>query len=120
MNNLSYFSGKKILVTGGAGAFGKKFLSFISSSAPAQVVVFSRDEMKHAALKRDPQLKFPWLKFRLGDVCRLYDLQDAAQGVDIIIHAAAMKHLPECEDNPLVSSRVNILARLSPFAAKNG
>jgi UDP-N-acetylglucosamine 4,6-dehydratase/5-epimerase len=103
----SWLTGKRVLVTGGAGAFGQKFLEHARERGPAEVTVFSRDEMKHAALRRD----WPgagWLRFMLGDVTRPEDLRLALRDVDLVIHAAAMKQLAECEANPLASLRVNV------------
>lgn len=105
-----YFNGKTILITGGAGAFGQKFISSMVGLGVAKVVILSRDEMKHASLKRSALLKdcADWIECRIGDVTRIDDLELAMQGVDLVIHSAAMKHLPECESNPMASTRINV------------
>ncbi|MFN8390001.1 MAG: polysaccharide biosynthesis protein [Bdellovibrionota bacterium] len=104
----SSFRGRSVLITGGCGAFGQKLVEYLKTAAPSRVTLFSRDEMKHAAFKRTVGTSCPWLNFRIGDICRDEDLAYAMQGVDIVIHAAAMKHLPECEANPRASNLVNV------------
>lgn len=105
----SAFRGRNILITGGAGAFGQKLIEHLKKCSPASVTVFSRDEMKHAQLKRSVGQTAPWLRCRLGDITQADELDLAISGADIVIHAAALKHLPECEANPLASNRVNVL-----------
>ncbi len=102
------FSNKKILVTGGNGAFSKKFLNWVRDFSPKKVVVFSRDEMKHAATKREMG-SAPWIEYIIGDITSAQDLKMAMHDVDVVIHAAAMKHLPECEANVAASTRVNVI-----------
>ncbi len=105
----SVFSGKNIVVTGGAGAFGQKFIKQIAETNPASLKIFSRDEMKHAAVKRTPPFKdLSWLRYQIGDICRSSDLRRAFRGADLIVHAGAMKHLPECEANVEASTRINV------------
>src|SRR4051812_14540379 len=104
-----HFTGKRVFLTGGAGAFGRKFLSWVESQRPELVTIFSRDEMKHAALKRAYSPLPPWLRFRLGDITCKDDVMAEIDRADVVVHAAAMKHLPECEANPLMSVRVNVL-----------
>ncbi len=108
MKNL--FKNKTVLITGGAGAFGQKFITSLKDSGVARVIVLSRDEMKHAALKRLPQFKecMSFLDFRIGDVTRPSDLELVLPSADIVIHSAAMKHLPECEANVMASTTVNV------------
>lgn len=106
----NFFSDKRVLVTGGAGAFGKNFLHYLQPFKPALVRVFSRDEMKHAELKRiAASEKWEGVEFRIGDVCHSFELAHSFIGIDIAIHAAAMKHLPECETNVGSSIAVNVL-----------
>ena len=71
--------------------------------------MLSRDEMKHAALKRELGAAAPEVEFRLGDVTDPGAVALALRGIDVVVHAAAMKHLPECEANVATSTRVNVL-----------
>lgn len=103
----SSFRGQSVLITGGAGAFGQKLVQYLEDLAPKSVTVLSRDEMKHAAAKRK-FAKLPWLKFRIGDITNPTDVESAIRGADIVIHAAAMKHLGECEANASASTLVNV------------
>lgn len=104
----SWLRNRRVFVTGGAGAFGKRFLRTALESGAARVTVFSRDEMKHAELKRELGPLKKDVEFRIGDVL---DADAVAWGIrraDLVVHAAAMKHLPECESNPSASTRVNV------------
>lgn len=105
----SWLEGKRVLVTGGAGAFGQKFLPAAREARCSGVVVFSRDEMKHAALKRELGALAKEVEFRIGDVTDPESVALAMRRIDLVIHAAAMKHLPECEANVVASNRVNVL-----------
>jgi UDP-N-acetylglucosamine 4,6-dehydratase len=106
----SNFKDKNIVITGGTGAFGGKFVSYLSKHSPKSVCVLSRDEMKHAAMKRvfSDKTKFSWLNYQIGDINRNEDLERAFLKADVVIHAAAMKHLGECESNPDASNYVNV------------
>lgn len=100
---------KRILVLGGTGAFGKAFLRHLATADPQSVIVISRDEMKHAALKRAIGTEQSYkLTCCIADICRPETFADFANDVDIVVHAAAMKHLPECEANPIASCDVNV------------
>lgn len=103
---MSAFSGKTILVTGGTGAFGQKFLRWALQQEPACIKVLSRDEMKHTVLRRD--FTNHRVQFVIGDITHREDLERAMSDVDFVVHAAAMKHLPECEFNISASTRVNV------------
>ena len=101
---------KTILVTGGTGSFGKKFIEKILSQQdrPKRVVVYSRDELKQFEM----QEKFPSsmaLRYFIGDVRDLDRLKMAMEGVDIVIHAAALKHVPVAEYNPFEAVKTNII-----------
>jgi UDP-glucose 4-epimerase len=101
---------KSVLITGGAGAFGQKFLREARDKGPARVTIFSRDEMKHSALRREWGAKTgEWLRPVIGDILHPAGLRQAMIGADLVIHAAAMKHLPECEFNVAASTRINVL-----------
>jgi len=103
---------KKILITGGTGSFGykatQKFLQ-----AGAEVIIYSRDEYKQALMKKE----FPDAKFCIGDVRDLERLQECTQGVAVIIHAAAMKHVDICEQNSSEAFKTNVLGSKNVVAA---
>jgi UDP-N-acetylglucosamine 4,6-dehydratase len=102
--------GKVVLVTGGTGSFGSNFIAkLLAEHEPAAIRVFSRDELKQwelgQRLKHDERLRF-----LIGDVRDLERLKRALRGVDVVIHAAALKQVPACEYNPFEAVQTNILA----------
>ena len=97
---------KTILVTGGTGSFGKKFIRRILQLEVKKVIVFSRDELKQYEMKQE--FKDSRIRFFIGDVRDKERLQRAFDGVDIVIHAAAMKHVEACEYNPFEAVKTNI------------
>jgi UDP-N-acetylglucosamine 4,6-dehydratase len=101
--------GKTILVTGGTGSFGRKFVdTVLTRHDPKRVIVFSRDELK----QHEMQLQFrdPRLRFFIGDVRDKERLVRAFQAnVDIVVHAAALKQVPACEYNPFEAIKTNVL-----------
>lgn len=100
--------GKVVLVTGGTGSFGTAFVRrLLEDHDPAAVRIYSRDELKQYELER--QLADDRLRFLIGDVRSLERLQLATKGVDVIIHAAAMKQVPACEYNPFEAVQTNIV-----------
>lgn len=100
-----------ILVTGGTGSFGKKFIEMIfERCTPKKVIIYSRDEYKQYLVKQKFALK-PYadrLRFFIGDVRDRERLYRAFDGVDYVIHAAAMKQVPACEYNPFEAIKTNI------------
>lgn len=103
---------ESILVTGGTGSFGKKFIQSIYRRFPntKRVVVFSRDELKQFEMAQDyPSAKFPSIRFFIGDVRDGARLRQAMEGVDAVIHAAALKQVPTAEYNPFECIKTNVL-----------
>jgi UDP-N-acetylglucosamine 4,6-dehydratase len=99
-------TGKVILITGGTGSFGKKFISFALKKDIKKIIVFSRDELKQYEMAQ--QFKDDRIRFFLGDVRDKERLYRAFDGVDIVIHAAALKHVGACEYNPFEAVKTNI------------
>ncbi|AVK82802.1 UDP-N-acetylglucosamine 4,6-dehydratase (inverting) [Lysinibacillus sp. B2A1] len=103
---LEYLAGKTILVTGGTGSFGKKFVHRALQEAVKKIIVFSRDELKQYEMRQE--FKDNRLRFFIGDVRDQERLHRAFDGVDNVIHAAAMKHVDACEYNPFEAVKTNI------------
>ena len=101
-------NGKSILITGGTGSFGKSFASYVLEKfRPNKLVVFSRDELKQYEMSHKfDQLKC--LRFFIGDVRDKARLSDAMRGIDLVIHAAALKQIPAAEYNPMECIKTNI------------
>ncbi|MDR1757204.1 MAG: UDP-N-acetylglucosamine 4,6-dehydratase (inverting) [Culturomica sp.] len=102
---------KSVLITGGTGSFGKKFVETILKNYPEvkRIVVFSRDELKQFEMAQCyPHHLYPQLRFFIGDVRDLARLKRACQGIDVIIHAAALKQVPTAEYNPDECIKTNI------------
>lgn len=106
-HSLQSLSGRTVLVTGGTGSFGRAFVeAALRLGAPKKVIVFSRDEQKHYQLER--QLQDVRLRFFVGDIRDRDRLRTALRGVDTAVHAAAMKHVPICEYNPIEAVATNV------------
>jgi len=106
------FEGKSILITGGTGSFGRVFVRFLLRNFPEirRIVVFSRDEFKQFQMRREfPPEKYPQLRFFLGDVRDRDRLYRAFEGVDYVVHAAALKQVPILEYNPIEAVKTNII-----------
>ncbi len=103
------WSQQTILITGGTGSFGKAFLrTMLADYHPNKLIVYSRDELKQHDM-RQSGLNHPSLRFFIGDVRDRDRLKRALEGVDIVIHAAALKQVPACEYNPMEAIKTNIL-----------
>lgn len=100
---------KVILVTGGTGSFGRKFVQImLEDYQPARLIIFSRDELKQHEMVTSG-LDHPSLRYFIGDVRDQMRLRRAMQGVDIVVHAAALKQVPACEYNPIEAIMTNII-----------
>ena len=103
---------KSILITGGTGSFGREFVSSVLEKYPdiKRMVIYSRDELKQFEMAQQfPKKDFPNLRFFIGDVRDGARLKRACEGIDIIVHAAAMKQVPTAEYNPMECINTNIL-----------
>ena len=102
---------KVILVTGGSGSFGNEFLSTVLAEyQPRKLIVFSRDELKQFDMRQQfSEARYPSLRYFIGDVRDRDRLYRAMDGVDIVIHAAALKQVPTAEYNPIEVIRTNVL-----------
>jgi len=103
--------GASILVTGGTGSFGNAFVDrLLSNHKPARVIVLSRDELKQSQMRqRFPISEHPNLRMFIGDVRDRERVFAVMEGVDIVVHAAALKQIPAAELNPLEAIKTNIM-----------
>ena len=101
------FNGKNILITGGTGSFGKKYTEILLKHyKPNKIIIYSRDELKQYEMAQ--QFTDPCMRFMIGDVRDLERLKKAMYGVHFVIHAAALKHVPIAEYNPMECIKTNI------------
>ncbi len=104
-------TGKSILVTGGTGSFGKKFVEIVLKRFPGikKLIIYSRDELKQFEMSQIfSESKYPCIRYFIGDVRDGKRLKRACEGVDIIVHAAALKQVPAAEYNPMECIKTNI------------
>ena len=104
----NYLNGKEILVTGGTGSFGKKFVETVLKEYDVKrLIVFSRDELKQFEMQQ--HVRDERVRFFIGDVRDPERLHRAFHGVDVVVHAAALKQVPSCEYNPMEAVKTNII-----------
>jgi len=97
-----------VLVTGGTGSFGNKFVEvMLETYRPKRLVIFSRDELKQSEMMA--RFSDPSLRFFIGDVRDRERLERAMHGIDIVVHAAALKQIPSCEYNPFEAIQTNVV-----------
>lgn len=109
---MPFNSASRILITGGTGSFGKAFIASVLQRYPdiSRIVVYSRDELKQWELQQQyPVAKFPQLRFFLGDVRDQNRLRRALEGINVVVHAAALKQVPAAEYNPMEFVKTNVL-----------
>jgi UDP-N-acetylglucosamine 4,6-dehydratase/5-epimerase len=104
-------NGKVILVTGGTGSFGRAFVEMVCNEfQPRKLIIFSRDELKQYEMAQAfPPERYPFLRYFIGDVRDAARLEMAMRGVDYVIHAAALKHVPIAEYNPFECIKTNVM-----------
>ena len=121
---MTSFTGQHLLITGGTGSFGRAFTEHLLALAepPARITIFSRDEQKQNEMAIDlPPGQFP-IYYCLGDGRDLDRLTEVSRGVDVLVHSAAMKHVPAAEANPMECARTNIFGSYNVVQAarRNG
>jgi UDP-N-acetylglucosamine 4,6-dehydratase len=100
-------NGKNILITGGTGSFGKQFVkTILKHYTPNKIIIYSRDELKQYEMAQ--RFNHPCMRYFIGDVRDLKRLESAMSGVDYVVHAAALKHVPIAEYNPMECIKTNI------------
>ena len=110
-SGIKMLNNKTVLITGGTGSFGKKFIETILEKFPdvKKIIIFSRDELKQSVIKQKyPEYDYPQLRFFIGDVRDKARITQACEGVDVIIHAAAIKQVDTAEYNPTECIRTNV------------
>ncbi|OGW92203.1 MAG: hypothetical protein A3D28_06270 [Omnitrophica bacterium RIFCSPHIGHO2_02_FULL_63_14] len=121
MTQMAGFSGRRILITGGTGSFGRTLVRLcLKKGRPREVIVYSRDEQKHVAMHR--HFRDRRLRSVLGDVRDLERLRFATRGVDIVLNAAALKHVHFSEEHPIEALATNALGaqNVCQAALENG
>ncbi|MDQ7045243.1 MAG: UDP-N-acetylglucosamine 4,6-dehydratase (inverting) [Sulfurimonas sp.] len=101
-------NGKNILITGGTGSFGKQYVrTILKRYKPNKIIIYSRDELKQFEMAQKYNDKC--MRYFIGDIRDLARLQKAMNGVDIVVHAAALKHVPIAEYNPMECIKTNVM-----------
>lgn len=112
MSTLDSLNRAHILITGGTGSFGKTFVETVLRSYPAieRLVIFSRDELKQYEMSlRYPPTQYPNVRFFIGDIRDAARVKRALEGIDVVVHAAALKQVPTAEYNPFECIKTNVL-----------
>ena len=100
---------KTVLITGGTGSFGNHFVEYVFKHyKPKKIIIYSRDEYKQFIMSNKYNKYSDILRFFIGDVRDKFRLVRALNGVDYVIHAAALKQVPACEYNPMEAVKTNI------------
>jgi UDP-N-acetylglucosamine 4,6-dehydratase len=111
---MKIFDGKVILVTGGTGSFGKEFVKLVlGNSKPSKLIVYSRDEFKQYEMQKIFKEYDKTLRYFIGDVRDKERLNRAFHGVDYVVHAAALKHVPAMEYNPAEAIKTNVIGAMN-------
>ena len=115
----SLFDNKNVLVTGGTGSFGRVFTEIVLRQyKPKKLIIFSRDELKQHEMRQVfPDTEDSLMRYFIGDVRDRERLYRAFQGVDVVVHAAALKQVPACEYNPFEAVKTNILGAVNVIDA---
>src|SRR5688572_18635946 len=105
------WSGKSVLITGGTGSFGRRFVQImLRDHAPRKLIIFSRDEMKQHEMRQvHPDGPGSPVRYFIGDVRDVDRLRRAMNEVDVVVHAAALKQVPTCEYNPIEAVLTNVM-----------
>ncbi len=110
------FDNKNILITGGTGSFGKKYAeTILAKYKPNKIIIYSRDELKQYEMAHS--FSHECMRYFIGDVRDLRRLEEAMDGVDYVIHAAALKHVPVAEYNPMECIKTNIIGSQNVITA---
>jgi len=113
VKEMSLFTSKVLLITGGTGSFGNAVLNRFLTTDIGEIRIFSRDEKKQDDMRHEYQAKYPEyaekIKFYIGDVRNIDSIRPAMVGVDYIFHAAALKQVPSCEFFPMEAVRTNVI-----------
>ena len=120
MTNSRILDGKTVLVTGGTGSFGQRFAqTVLERYAPEKVIIYSRDELKQSEMQR----RHPFvahhdvMRWFIGDVREEARLRRAMEGVDVVVHAAALKQVPAAEYNPFEAVKTNVIGAENVISA---
>lgn len=113
IDNVDFFAGKTLMITGGTGSFGSTVLKRFLTSEIEQIRIFSRDEKKQDDMRHFLQSRYPdysgKVRFFIGDIRNYQSVRQAMTGVDFIFHAAALKEVPSCEFYPMEAVYTNII-----------
>lgn len=104
----SFYKNKKILVTGGTGSIGEKVVESLLRYAPNRIIIFSKDDSRQYLMKQKYHFAQN-IQYILGDIRDKDDVEYATRGIDYIFHAAALKQVPVCEDNPFEAVKTNVI-----------